>query len=241
VKRYAAVILVLLGVAVFAVGLCVLPGSRGRFEYMIEVADTSPIAESAITPALDGMGAVRVVVMRNPVGDRPGQVLFVPELLRKLRNSDCALGVLPEESTGHGLAGFDSQLERGTISLAGHPVSICAILQPLVPLFDVSLVMDPSPEVQDALSAAGWKGTVSYLLLSESWEERNRLLAELESRPEALPSPGAQILSPAEKPLLSPTGRMRLAAALICAGLLVIALQLRGLSRDEVARRFGRS
>ncbi len=240
-RRYLAFALILVGLALWVLALLVLPGDEGRFEYLIEITDSRPASESEMTGVLQRLGGVRALVMANPMRGVPEQILLLPELRRELHNDDCALGALPQAGGWQGLAGSSSGLERGAISLAGHPVSICATLQPLGPLFDASLIMDLSPQVQDALSAGGWKARASYLLFPSSWEERNRLLATLRSRPEALPSPDAQVLSPGERPLLGSTPRTLLSAALICAGLLIIALQLRGLSRRELARSLGRS
>lgn len=240
-NRRVALVFTLVGLAVGAIALLLLPSAPGRFEYMVQVVDDRAAEESQITPALESMGAVRALTMRSPTADLPRQVLLVPKLWGRLRNEDCALGTLPEDGLWSALAGSQSGLERESISLVGHPVSISAILQRLTPLFDSSLVMDWSPAVHAALTADGWEGEASYLLFADTWEERNQLLAELKSAPEMLPSAGAEILSPAEKPLLSSAARRVLAAVLVCAGLLVLALQLRGLSREEVARRFGRS
>jgi hypothetical protein len=240
-NRHLPLVFTLVGLAVGAIALLLLPSAPGRFEYMVQVVDERPVGEGEITPALESMRAVRALTMRSPTPDLPRQVLLVPRLWGRLRNEDCALGILPEDGLWSALAGSESGLERGSISLAGHPVSIPAILQRLTPLFDESLVMNWSPAAQAALSAGGWEGEASYLLFADTWEERNRLLAELKSAPGALPSPGAQILSPAEKPLLSSSARQALAALLICVGLLLLALQLRGLSREDLARRFGRS
>ncbi len=240
-NRHVALAFTLVGLTVGAIALFLLPSAPGRFEYMVQVVDDRPAGESQITPALESMGAVRALTMQSPAADLPKQVLLVAELWGRLRNEDCALGILPQDGLWSALAGAESGLERGNISLAGHPVSIPAVLQRLAPPFDVSLVMDWSPEAQAALAADGWEGEASYLLFAGTWEERNRLLAELESVPGALPSPGARIVSPAEEPVLSSAARRALAAVLICAGLVLLALQLRGLSREDLAQRFGRA
>jgi len=241
VKRSLAVAFVILGLAVGALGLSVLPAGHGRFEYMVEVVDPRPAAESTMPEALAEMGATRAVVMANPSeGGRPRQLLLLPELPARLKMSDCALGVLPAEPGWSGLAGFNSGLERGTISIADHRVSICGQLQSLAPVFDASLVMELSEGVESALEEAGWEGHAQYFLFAESWGERKRLMAGLERNPEALPTADAEIVSPARKPLLSKKAQTAVSAALICAGLLVLGWQVRGMSRDDVARRFGR-
>jgi len=241
VKRSLAVAFIILGLAVGVLGLLVLPAGHGRFEYLAEVVDPRPAAESTMPEALAKMGAVRAVVMTNPgEGGRPRQVLLLPDLPARLKMSDCALGVLPAEAAWSGLAGFNSGLERGTIPLADHPVRICGLLQSLAPVFDASLVMELSEEVESALEEAGWESHAQYFLFAESWGERSRLLAGLERNPDALPTPAAEIVSPAKKPLLSKRAQIAVSAALICAGLLVLGWQVRGLSREDVARRFGR-
>jgi len=240
VKRSLAVAFIILGLGVGALGLLVLPAGHGRFEYLVEVVDPRPAAESAMPEALANMGAIRAVVIANPSdGGRPRQVLLLPDLPARLKTSDCALGVLPAEARWSGLAGFNSGLERGTIPLAGHPVQICGLLQSLAPVFDASLVMELSEGVELALEEAGWEGHAQYFLFAESWGERDRLMAGLEGNPDALPTPAAEIVSPAKKPLLSKGAQIAVSAALICAGLLVLGWQVRGLSREDVARRFG--
>ena len=147
VKRSLAVAFIILGLAVGTLGLLVLPAGHGRFEYLVEVVDPRPAAESAMPQALAEMGAVRAVVMTNPSeGGRPRQVLLLPDLPARLKMSDCALGVLPAEAEWSGLAGFNSGLERGTISAVDHRVSICGQLQSLAPVFDASLVMELSED-----------------------------------------------------------------------------------------------
>ncbi len=240
-RKSAAVAFVILGAVVAALGLTVLPGGHGRFEYLIEVVDPRPAAESASPQALAEMGAVRAVVMTNPSQrGRPRQVLLLPDLAARLRMSDCALGLLPAGTRWSGLAGFNSGLERGTISLAGHDLWVCGLLQPLGPVFDASLVMELSEEVELALEAAGWEANARYFLFAGSWGERSRLLAGLEGNPGALPTSQAEVISQARKPLLSRRGQTALSAALIVGGLLVLGWQLRGLSREEVVRRFRR-
>jgi len=240
VKRSAAAFIIL-GVIVGALGLLVLPGGNGRFEYLIEVIDPRPAGESAMPEGLREMGAVRAVVMANPkAGEGPRQVVLLPDLSARLKNSDCALGSLPAEAGWSGLAGFNSELERGAISLAGRRVSVCGLLQPLAPVFDESLVMELSEGVEVALEEAGWVGRAQYFLFAASWGERNRVLAELEGNVEALPTAEAEIVSPTRRPLLSRTARTAVSAVLICGGLFVLGRQLRGLSREDLARRFGR-
>ncbi len=241
-RRLIAAVFILAGLAIGAIGISVLPGSHGRFEYVIEIADRRAAPEAQMPPKLAAMGAVRAVIMSNPSEtDRPRLVLLLPEVRKRLRNEDCAIGVVPKEGIWQGLAGFDTGLERETVSLAGHQVAVCGLLQPLSPVFDRSLVMEFSPAVETALRAAGWQSRVSYFLLAESWDQRNRLLDELSRHPDALPSGASDIVSGAEKPLVGTAARRLLSALLICSGLLVIGWQLRSMSREEVARRFGRS
>jgi AraC-like DNA-binding protein len=66
-------------------------------------------------------------------------------------------------------------------------------------------------------------------------------LAKLAADPELLPAAGAEIVSPAERPLLPHPFRIGIAVVLICVGLWVLVAQVRGMSRDELARRFRRS
>ncbi len=241
-RRFMAAVFILAGLAIGAVGMFVLPGSHGRFEYMIEIADRRASPETQMPPKLAAMGAVRAIVMSNPSETaRPRQALLLPDVSDRLRNEDCALGVVPTEGTWQGLAGFDSGLERETVSLAGHQVAVCGSLQPLSPVFDRSLVMELSPVVETALRGAGWHSRASYFLLAESWDQRTRLLDELSRDSDALPSEASEIVSGAGKPVLGAAARRLLSGLLICSGLLVIGWQLRSISREEVARKFGRS
>jgi hypothetical protein len=237
--RRAAAGVIILGLAIGATGLLVLPGGHGRLEYLVEVVDPRPAEESNTPHALRELGAVRAVMLRNPSGSsRPSQVLLLQDLAARLRNADCALGGLPEGNGWQGLSGFEAGLERGRTTLAGHDLTVCGKLQSLAPVFDQSLVMPASDDVRQVLERAGWQGQVHYLFFAESWPERGELLAKLETDSEALPTPEARIVSPAERPLLPRSARIWVACVLIFAGLLVVALQLRGVSRGELVGRF---
>ena len=239
VKRPLAAAFIILGLAVGALGLLVLPSGHGRFEYLVEVVDPRPASESTMPDELAEMGAVRAVVMADRSDEaRPRQVLLLPDIGARLKMSDCALGVLPADGGWSGLAGFNSGLERGTISVAGHEVSICGQLQSLAPIFDESLVMESSNDVKSALETAGWESHARYFLFAGSWDERSRLIGEFEANPDVLPIATAEIISPARRPLLSGRGRVALSVALMCVGLLVLAWQIRGMSSEDVAQRF---
>lgn len=230
---------IILGLVVGALGLLLLPAGHGRFEYLVEVIDPRPAPESTMPDALADMGAVRAVVMANPSDEeRPSQVLLLPDLGARLKMSDCALGALPADGGWSGLAGFNSGLERGTISVADREVLVCGQLQSLAPVFDASLVMEHSEDVESALETAGWESHAQYFLFAGSWDERSRLMAEFEANSGALPVSSAEIVSPAREPLLSRRGKLALSVALMCLGLLVLVWQIRGMSRGDVAQRF---
>ena len=126
------------------------------------------------------------------------------------------------------------------MSVEGHRVSVCWQLQPLAAVIDESLVMELSEGVESALDGVGWESHAQHFLFDQSWGERNRLVAGLEGNPDALPTADAEIVSPARKPLLSRRAQVAVSVVLICAGLLVLGLQVRGMSREDVARRFNR-
>jgi hypothetical protein len=240
-RKKVAVALILLGLIVGAVGSFLLPGGHGRFAYLIEIVDPRPAIESEASDGLAEMGAIRVVVLENPDGAaKPESVLLMPDLGRRLKNSDCAMGGLPGKTEWSGLAGFSSGIEQGSAMLAGHRVSVCAILQSLGPVFDESLVMQDAPAVQEALEEAGWRDHARYLILARTWAERSAVLSKLEANPGLLPMPQSSIVSPARKPLLSQSGRIALSSALIFGGLFLMGWQLRGLSRGGISRGFGR-
>jgi hypothetical protein len=240
-KRIIAVIFILAGCTVGAFGLALLPGDHGRFEYIIEVVDPRPAAQSVMPEGLAALGAVRALALKPPISaSKPQRVLLVAGLAGLLKASDCALGSLPTSREWQGLAGSDSGLDRGPLQLNGQEVQICGLLQELGPLWDGSLVMAASESVEEALREAGWEAQARYLLFAASWDERGKMLAKLEADTQLLPTPEAMIVSPARRPPLSRGAKLVVAVALVCAGLFVLGCQLRGLSREEVARRFGR-
>jgi len=65
-------------------------------------------------------------------------------------------------------------------------------------------------------------------------------VSRLEADPSLLPTPDATVLTLARPPSLSDSLTRVLAIAFVCAGLAVLALQLRGVTRDELNHRFAR-
>lgn len=241
-RTAVSAIFILAGLALGAVGLLVFPSGHGRLEYMIEVVDPRPASEAEMPAGLSRLGAVRALVMDSPAeGQPPQRVLLLPDIRETLKMSDCALGSLPEIGAWQALAGANSGIKRGTITLAGNEVRVCGLLQQLGGILDESLVMPASEDVEAALLDAGWTArTVRYLLFTKTWHARSEMLARLGQDPKLLPAPRAQILSPARRPPLSRGPRIAISLLLVCVGLFVLAWQARGLTRDELARRFTR-
>ncbi|MBN1460572.1 MAG: hypothetical protein JXA57_13645 [Armatimonadetes bacterium] len=238
-RHKVGALLLLVGLAIGIIGLLALPGGHGRFEYLVEVVDPRPAEESEMSQALSELGAVGVLVLRDPsTSAEVSQVLLLPDLSSRLRNADCALGGLPSDKGWEGLAGAKSGLDRGALTLAGHDTTVTGKLQSLAPLFDQSLVMAGSDEVQQALVEAGWRSQARYLVFSESWGQRAELLDRLDARPETLPTPEARIVASDYRPLLSQAAHFWLSCVLILGGLVVAGLQFRGVSREDLTGRF---
>jgi hypothetical protein len=230
------------GLLVIVVGLALLPSDRGSFEYLVQVVDPRPAAESAMPAALGELGAIRVVVADAPPSVRPpARIVLVPDTDGLFQTSDVALGTFSQGESLRGLAGASSGIARGTLALPGGDAAVVGTLQRMGPLIDESLVMQAPEGLEDVLSREGWVCHTRYLLLARSWEERENVLARLASNPDLLPSPEAEALSPAQRPALSRLTQLAMATALVCGGLLVLGLALRGLSRGDLLHRFGRT
>jgi len=238
-SRSIGAVLILVGLAIGLTGLLALPGGHGRFAYLVEVTDPRPADESTMPEALRDLGATSAFVLQNPVPSAEvSQVLLLPELSTRLKNADCALGHLPSGRAWEALAGQDTGLGRGTMTVAGHDLTITGKLQSLAPVFDESLVMSASDEVQQVLVEAGWQSQVRYLLFSDTWQQRAELLDKLRAMPDALPTPDARVIASAKKPLLSHAVRIWISCALVLGGLVVAGRQFRGVSKDDLTRRF---
>ena len=167
-------------------------------------------------------------------------VLLLPNMSELFGAEDCALGRVPSEGEQEAVAGDATGLVRGPTQVAGQTVEVVGLLQKLGPAFDDRLVMDPSESFEEALREAGWEAEARYFVLAETWSDRGEVLARLEAEPDLLPSPEAQVVGTSRPPVVSPLVRMMLAIALIGVGVVTIAMQLRGFSRQDLARRFRR-
>jgi len=230
------------GVLLMVLGLAFLPEEHGRFEYAIEIADARPYAESAMPAGLGRLGAVRLLVMTPPEAlaefDR---ILLLPEAAPLLTNSDSALGPLPRSGTREVAAGAGTAMEREDTTSAGG-LQVVSRLQTLGAVFDRSLAaVGPADELAADLEASHWRSTASYLLPASSWGQRAELMARLQSDQSLLPTPEAEVISPARRPPLSRGTKRLLAAALIVLGAVVAAVQLRGVSLDGIRRRLRRT
>jgi hypothetical protein len=184
---------------------------------------------------------VRVIRLTRSSGS-PGRakIAMLPDMARYITSAHYELGSLPK-SGPRWAAGASSGLERGEAQLGTRTINVSALLGALGPLFDEWLWTEFSQPLVSELAEAGWQVQVSYVVFASSWQERTQVLAKLASDPELLSAPGAEIVSPARPPVLSHSVRVTLALALICVGLWVLLVQLRGMSRNELARRFRRT
>jgi hypothetical protein len=221
--------------------LTLLPGDGGRLEYLIQIVDPRPAAESEMPAGLRDLGAIRAVVASPaPAGEGGMRIVLLPDLEATLTSADTALGVLPGPGELAGVAGADTGLGRGGTILAGRRVVVSGVLQSLGHPFDGSVVMKESDELESELGAAGWSLRAHYLIPAESWEEREAALGRLSGDPLLLPVPESDVIAPGRPPRLPRRMRLSAAIALICCGLAVLGWQLRGLSREEIGRRLGR-
>lgn len=240
-KRAIAVVFLLIGMAIGGLGYALLPADHGRYEYVVQVADPRPPAESEMPSSLAELGAVRAVVMHAPEGTSGvPAMLLLPNMSDLFGAEDCGLGRLPSVGEQEALAGDATGLTRGPTQVAGQTVEVVGLLQKLGPAFDDKLVMDPSESFEAALREDGWEAEARYFVLAETWRERGEVLARLEAEPDLLPSPEAHVVGTSRAPVVSPLVRVILAVALICTGVVTIAIQLRGFSRQDLERRFRR-
>lgn len=153
--------------------------------------------------------------------------------------ADCQAGkAAAGESTA--LAGAASGLSRGFTQLGGRTVEVTGVLEGLGPLVDDALWMEWSHPLAAELAGAGWGVRVRYLLLAETWAEGEQILAQLGAEPDLLPTPEAEIISPAEAPPLSDALRLVLAFVMVGGGVLVLVRQLRGMFGQAAAGTLGR-
>lgn len=241
-KRAIAVVFLLIGMGIGGFGYALLPADHGRYEYVVQIADPRPPAESEMPASLAELGTVRVVVMEAPEeSSEVPAVLLAPNMSELLGAAeDCALGRLPSVGEQEAVAGNATDLVRGPAQVADETVEIVGVLQKLGPAFDGKLVMDPSESFEAALREAGWEAEVHYLVLADTWHARGEVLARLETEPDLLPSPEARVVGTSSPPVVSPLVRTILAVALICMGVVTIAIQLRGFSRQELEGKFRR-
>jgi hypothetical protein len=237
------------------VGWALLPHDEGRYAYVVAVVDPRPLSEAempaglrtrevtrlhAFIPLRATIEAARVIMLTRPgEAEGPAQVAMVENLSRYIKSGDCQLGRM-EPGVPAAAAGAASGLRRGPVELGSHRTKIAGLLEPLGPLFDSAMWIETSPSLADELEQAGWQTRVRYLLFAETWREREQVLAQLQGDPELLPVPGAEILSPAQPPALSEPVRLALAAVLVLIGLTLLVRRVRRMSREEMARRFGR-
>lgn len=232
-KQKLAAALIVCGLAIAFLAHAVLPQDKGRFADVIEIVDPRPASQSEMTPELQRLKALRMVLMEQPDPGPSGQVLLLPDI-RLLKASDCALGRLPERDW-EAAAGASTGIRRGQAALRGAESRIVGILQPLGATFDSSLVMALSEEVLEQLQQAGWRSQAHYLLPTRGGADAERLLGRLKSDPAMLPTPKAQILSPAHPSGLSRTAIALLAVLLICAGASLLGWGVRSIRRQGLA------
>jgi len=230
------------GLLLMLLGVVILPEDHGRFEYVIEIADARPRAESAMPPGLGRLDAVPLLVLTPPDESAPfDRLVLLPEANPLLTNSDSSLGPLPRSGLREVASGARTAMARGETVSAGDLRVVCR-LQTLGAVFDRSLAaVGAADELVADLEAAGWSGRASYLLPAGNWRGRAKLMARLQSDPSLLPTPEAEVISPARRPPLSRGTRYLLAAALIVLGAVMMAVQVRVVGLDGMRRRLRES
>lgn len=239
-------------------GWGLLPRAQGRLQFAIEIVDPRPLSAgrgpaaqpqpSGLPEGLKILGAVPVIAVAAPSGAaRWSRVLLVPKLSELVTSADTELGQVGRNESGgragspRAAAGAATSLTLGPATVDGVEVKVVALLQPLGPIFDRSLIIEEAPATREMLRHADSRASYRYLVPVDSWQKRGQVLARLSQEPGLLPAPNAEVLSEPQPAGISSAGRSGLAAALIAAGVLVIGLQLRGLTRAGVSRRFARS
>ena len=259
--RKLAAAFIIIGLAIGFAGWRLLPSAPGRLEYAVEIVDPRPPAQAAMPEGLKTLGAVRALVVDLPAAqNKARRLLLVPKLSKLLSSADTELGALPQNGRGEheaatgpkAVAGAATGLGLGEAPIytpSGDPsrpvekagsIDVVASLHHLGPLFDSALMATDSPAALEALAPLAGGASAHYFLLTRTAGERGRTLSKLHADARLLPAPNAQVLSPSEGPPASNAADLAVAAALLCGGLLVIGLQLRGVSRQDVARRFAR-
>lgn len=236
-KWIIAVAFIVAGLAIGIVGLTVLPAGHGRYEYLIQVADPRPSVDAEASAELNELGAIRAVVAEGVEAGSPRTLLLLESVPAALEQSDCALGHLPEAGGPAALAGFDSGVNRGAVTIAGREMTVCGVLQALGPLFDQSLVVQHAEALESDLRRAGWQLETRYLLFPSTWDRQQQVVHRLRTSVGLVPAEG-DITTAGSPPLLSPTARTALAAVLIVFGLGLLVWQVRGMSREDFTRRF---
>jgi hypothetical protein len=246
-RRNAAALFVLLGLAVGIAGWHPMPSAPGRLDYAIEIADPRPAAEATMPQCLQAFHATHALAVDLQEGRGPSRFLLVDTGAKMLSSSDVELGKLPEKRTERttsgpldAMAGADTGLHLGPERVDGvelRIVAVLAVLQHLGPIMDSSIVMSDAPDALSALGPLTEKARARYLLLTETPLERSRALGRLRADASLLPT-RAEVIS-LVKPLPMPNPiRITLAAVFIFGGALVIGIQVRRLGRDEIAQRF---
>ena len=255
VRQRRAVVFILAGMVLGGLAWTLLPPDRGRFQYAVSVVDPRPWPDAEMPAGLEEIrvvrrqflrtrtaetGTVEVMGLTRPKGgDGPAHVMMVEGLAALFTPADCQAGkAATGESTA--LAGAASGLSRGFTQLGSRTIEISGVLEGLGPLLDEALWMEWSQPLATELAGAGWRVRVRYLLLAETWAEREQILAQLGAEPGLLPTPEAEIISPAEAPPLSDALRLVLACVMVAGGVLLLVRQLRGMFGQAAAGTLGR-
>lgn len=246
-SRRVAAIFIVVGLLVGIAGWRFLPRAPGRLGYAIEIVDPRPLPDAAMPQGLAKLGAMRALSVGLAQGTGPRRLLLVSDMGKMLSSGDTALGGLPGHAAGEGsslppkaVAGVAAELSPGPATVGGIRVEIGAVLQHLGPMLDSTVILPDTPGSLAALGPLAQKASVRYLLLTQTPGARGSMLDKLCADPSLLPAPGAQVLSPVPQLPLLDVVRVSVALVLACAGVLVIGLQLRGLTREDMARRFAR-
>ncbi len=246
---------ILAGMVLGGLAWILLPPDRGRFQYAVSVVDPRPwpdakmpagmeeirvVRRRFLLPRTVEVGAVKVTHLAPPEGrEGSAHVMMAEGFADLFTPADCQAGkAVAGESTA--LAGSASGLSRGFTQLGSRTIEIAGVLEGLGSLLDEALWMEWSQSLATELAGAGWRVRVRYLLLAETWAEREQVLAQLEAEPGLLPTPEAEIMSPAEPPPLSDALRLVLACVMVAGGVLLLVRQLRGMFGQAAAGTLGR-
>jgi hypothetical protein len=242
-NRFAAILLVFLGLGLTIASHWLLPPDQGRLGYLVELA--VPDKPGAKMPeALTQMGAFPAAMFTNPKPQAtPEKIFLLPGFSSKITLSDCALGTVPKEVKGVGFAGVTSGVKRGNklLTIAGREIEVAAELRSLGPRFDEALVMNDSPPWRKALKQAGWKMEPLIVILGKNYPEQQWLLAALKTQESSGQAGWSSVTAHGSPPRFSSRTVLLTGLVLALIGGVIVLRQVRSITPAEIARRLGRN